>query len=209
MLRNNNRVLIILVKEPVAGKVKTRLARSLGPDTAASVYRKMAERIWSATEAGYGRWLVYAPADAGDGIKGWLPGADCYLPQVEGDFGIRLSEAVRAAFEAGAEAVIVVGTDVPELSSKKIEHAFAQLEAHPAVLGPSPDGGYWSIGLKRHCAEAFQGITWSSSDTFRQTFEALSRCGLAPHCLESLRDVDTVEDLSAFPDLLDDAREES
>jgi uncharacterized protein len=209
-VENNRKVLIILVKDPAPGKVKTRLAHSLGPERAASVYRKMAEGIWRTTAgAGYRRWLVFAPAGADDRIKRWLPGADLYVQQVEGDLGNRLSEAFRAAFEAGAEAAIAVGTDVPELSSARIEHAFGQLESYPAVLGPSPDGGYWSIGLKRHCPEAFQEIAWSGPDTFRQTFEALSRCGLAPLCLESLRDVDNLEDLCAFPYLLDGAGEES
>jgi uncharacterized protein len=203
----DNRVLIILVKEPVPGKVKTRLALSVGSAAAASIYRKMAERIWRATASPeYVRWLMFAPADAGACIKGWLPGADRYLPQAEGDLGDRLADAFRNAFEAGAQSVIAVGTDVPDLSSGSICYAFGQLEAHPAVLGPSPDGGYWSIGLRRHCVQAFQGIPWSSPNTFLRTVQALSRCGLTPRCLESLQDVDNLEDLQAFPYLLDGVR---
>lgn len=137
----------------------------------------------------------YAPADAGDAVRAWLGDGPLYLPQAEGDLGARMKDAFLRAFKDGAERVVIVGSDLPEVSASLLRRAFEQLDAHPAVVGPARDGGYYLLGLRGMIEGIFEGIEWSTSSVLRETLERLRGAGVEPATLEVLADVDTVDDL--------------
>jgi len=197
--RSSN-VLLVFAKKPVPGTVKTRLAKDVGHEEAARLYRLMAERTWSRTAGpGYERWLVFEPGSESEWMKNWLPGADCYLPQVDGDLGNRLRAAFEHAFGAGAHAVAVIGTDSPNVAWEDINGAFDLLKAgHEAVLGPSADGGYWLLALSSFEPHVFEDIVWSTGEVAEQTRARIAARGLKFAELRTVRDIDGVDDLESL-----------
>jgi rSAM/selenodomain-associated transferase 1 len=191
--------LLVFVKAPRPGAVKTRLATVLGAEGAAALYRAMAEEEFRRTaprDREYARTLVFDPPDAAEEIGRWLPG-EALAPQRGGDLGQRMSSAFAAAFAAGARRVALIGTDVPACGRDQVTEALASLEAHDVVLGPTHDGGYYLIALDRPRPELFQAIPWSTPSVLPATAERAGVLGLGLRMLDPLRDVDTVEDVRA------------
>ncbi|HEV2146923.1 MAG TPA: TIGR04282 family arsenosugar biosynthesis glycosyltransferase, partial [Longimicrobiaceae bacterium] len=137
----------------------------------------------------------FTPADAGEAVRGWLGEPAAYLPQREGGLGERMRGAFEEAFAAGYRRVVIVGSDLPGLSAGLLRRAFALLDAHEAVLGPARDGGYYLLGLRRPVPELFEGIAWSTGEVFAATVARLRQARIEPALLETLADVDEVEDL--------------
>jgi uncharacterized protein len=188
-------LLVVFVKSPRPGFVKTRLAAAVGAVHAAALYRAMAERVLEATRGdGHGRAVFFDPPDGRADVEAWLPGETC-VAQSAGDLGVRMASAFRWAFDGGATKVVLIGTDAPELSRDDIERAFEALGGHDVVLGPSFDGGYYLIGLRQPAPALFDGITWSTPAVLGQTLELAESLGLTTTPLPARGDVDTVEDL--------------
>eukprot|EP01025_Chloroclados_australasicus_P069588 TRINITY_DN9842_c0_g1_i1.p2 TRINITY_DN9842_c0_g1~~TRINITY_DN9842_c0_g1_i1.p2 ORF type:complete len:209 (-),score=18.65 TRINITY_DN9842_c0_g1_i1:265-798(-) len=140
-----------------------------------------------------------------DLMEGWLRslGMDAeVLPQeMTDDFGARMHAAFRATFDQGVEKVIVLGTDVPGLSSSVIEKASSLLESYDVVVGPAADGGYYLIGLRSAHKRLFEDVAWSTSTVLESTVTRAAECGLqlAPlSSLPTLQDLDEREDLEAW-----------
>jgi rSAM/selenodomain-associated transferase 1 len=190
---------LVFVRGPVRGTVKTRLAASLGADAALRIYRRLAEHTLreAAALAGDGVQVRvhHTPANAGDAVRAWLGADAVYLPQAEGDLGARMEDAFARAFAGGAERVVIVGSDLPALSAGLLRRAFDLLDAHPAVLGPARDGGYYLLGLTHPVAGIFDGIAWSTADVLAATFARFRAAGIEPVLLETLADVDEAGDL--------------
>lgn len=201
--RASTPVLVVFARNPELGRVKSRLAKDVGAEAAARVYRILAEGVWRETAPrGFARWLFFTPAGEEALVRGWLAGADCYLPQPDAeDLGLRLGFAFDAAFRSGADKVVVVGTDIPELTGVLIERAFQALEGHSAVLGPSRDGGFWLLGLRAPGRASFEGIEWGTSKAGEGMLVSLRNAGHSVAKLPMLTDVDTVQDLNLFPQL--------
>ncbi len=193
--------MLVFVRAPARGRVKTRLAASVGDDAALRVYRRLAEHTLreAAALAGEGvRVRVHhTPANAGEAVHAWLGDGPAYLPQAEGDLGARMEDAFARAFAAGAERVVIVGSDLPDLSADLLRRAFGLLDAHPAVLGPARDGGYYLLGLTRLVPGIFRGIAWSTSGVLAATLDRFRAAGIEPAMLEELADVDEAGDLPA------------
>lgn len=191
------RTLLVFVKRPRPGEVKTRLAADLGDDGAAAVYRALAEaEIASTRPRGreYERRFLYAPADAGREVADWLRG-ESVAPQEGEDLGARMAAAFEGAFRAGAERVAIIGSDVPWVTRARVKAAFAGLDAGDVVLGPCDDGGYYLLALSRPRPELFQGIAWSTSTVLQSTLDRAQAHGLRVVMLEPLPDVDTLADV--------------
>ena len=191
--------LIVFVKAPRPGAVKTRLAAALGPDAAAGLYRAMAgeEIRRTAPRSGeYERTFFFAPADARAEIADWLPG-EALAPQEEGDLGARMSAAFASAFAGGARRVVIVGTDVPACGREHVAEALRSLDDHDLVLGPTHDGGYYLIALDRPRPALFQSIPWSTPSVLPATAERAGVLGLAVRMLDPLPDIDTLADVKA------------
>ena len=184
--------LVVMVKEPVAGRVKTRLAREVGTVRATSFYRTTSTALLTRVNRP-GRWhtqLAVAP-DAAVNSRAWHNYSR--RRQGNGDLGKRMQ---RILDTEPPGPVVVIGTDVPTVTATHIAAALKSLGSHDAVFGPSPDGGYWLVGFKRRprIPRAFASVKWSSRDTLAHTLANLS--GLSVACIETLADVDEAGDLA-------------
>jgi len=181
-----------MVKEPVVGKVKTRLAREVGAVRAAAFYRAASSAVL-ARIGRRDRWRTELDVTPDRAVSsGIWPRILPRRAQGGGDLGQRMQ---RVMDTAPPGPVVVVGTDVPSIRSAHIAAALKALGSHDAVFGPSPDGGYWLVGLKRRprVPRAFHSVTWSSREALEQTLANLS--GLSVAHIASLPDVDEARDL--------------
>lgn len=199
------RVVILMARAPEHGRVKTRLAATIGADEALAAYRHLAEhtvrclREFARRRGNIRLGIACTPDSAGPLMADWLGHDLAVTPQGEGDLGARMERVVLATLEGGAEQVFLVGTDCPYLTPTLLEEAMVQLDTHEVVMGPTEDGGYYLAGLAaRRAGEVigalFRGIPWSSPDTFARTLAALDRIGARVGRLPRLADIDTADD---------------
>lgn len=192
-------ILIIFIKYPQAGFVKTRLAKEIGKVKAGLVYRLFVETILARTkDKSFKRIIFYTPTHKRKDVQEWL-GSNLYLyPQKGRDLGEKLSGAFEFAFKNGAKRVVVIGTDSPTLNKKVIRAAFERLRTTPCVLGPSFDGGYYLLGLASFYRQIFQHIEWGSDKVFRQTLESLKKLKIKFSLLDEDLDIDNINDLMSL-----------
>lgn len=186
--------LIIFVKAPVAGRVKTRLAASLGAGRAAAIYRRLTAN--TIAHAAGGRWRTALAVDPATSLRGCSPLWPAELrrmAQGKGDLGARMRRLIDAA---PAGPVVIIGSDAPALRARHIHAAFKALEGADAVFGPAPDGGYWLIGLARRRGRApdFRGVRWSSAHALDDTKQRLAP-SFRVTMLGVLADIDDAGDL--------------
>ena len=183
------RHLVVFAKAPRLGRVKSRLARDIGPVAAWAFYRRTLASVLRRL-AGRGRWRAWVAVtpDAGAARQALRPAGWTVIPQGEGDLGDRMDRAMR---RLPPGPVVIVGTDIPGLSRRHVEAAFAALGRHDAVFGPASDGGYWLVGLRRRprVARLFANVRWSSEHALADTLANLGPGQTAAH-LEVLEDVD-------------------
>jgi hypothetical protein len=199
---SGNEVLLLFVRYPEAGRVKTRLIPALGADGAAALYERMAgaiaRRVAGWRRDGLRRVAVVEAAGRVAAVGEWLGESFTAAAQVEGDLGVRLSAAFDVAFDAGGRRVVAIGSDCLDLTPELLDEAFDTLGRVDAVIGPALDGGYYLIGLRRPIPTAFSAIPWSTPETLPATLDRLQREGASLHLLPPLRDLDTPEDLDAL-----------
>lgn len=190
--------ILIFTRYPVPGETKTRLASKLGPVRAADVHRRLAERIFSTVKYYSTRFGAQAICcwDGGNEkkIRRWIRWSIPLWPQETGDIGKRMYLAFARAFKEGAGPVVLIGSDICDLAPSHFREAFESLKSRDLVLGPSLDGGYWLVGMKRR-VDVFKGIHWSTEKVFQQTLDLAARSGLTVHSMRPLADIDTPEDL--------------
>lgn len=193
------RRLLIFLKAPASGQVKTRLAQAVGDAAAAAIYRACAELTLQRLSAFQYDAIIYVdPPKALETVRAWVGRQWTLLPQQGATLGDRLADATQQTFHLGAKHVVVVGTDSPWLRPTDIETAFAALETADVTLGPTEDGGYYLIGLSRHLPALFAQIPWSSSRVFRVTQTNAKTLGLRLSILPAGYDVDYVDDVRRF-----------
>jgi len=190
--------LIILLKAPVRGLVKTRLAVELGADAALAIYRQLLDGVLREMAAINEVELHYAPASEHALIITLLKPGWNHHPQAEGDLGMRMQQAFERAFQTGAQRVVMIGTDCPEVNVTDIHAAWEALSQHDLVLGPAEDGGYWLIGMKQPQPELFNGIHWSTGSVLAETTARAQQLRLRYQLLRTLSDVDTKADWDAY-----------
>jgi rSAM/selenodomain-associated transferase 1 len=192
--------LIIFVKAPRRGTVKTRLARAIGEEAARAAYEKMVEELIERLVPLTSVELRFAPDDAITEITRWRRRDWSLRPQGEGDLGKRLERAFADAFANGAQYVAVIGSDCPAIRVEDIQSAWTVLGTNDVVLGPARDGGYWLIGLREPRPTLFQAIDWSTNRVLKQTLRRARARNLAVELLRELSDVDTESDWLKFLD---------
>lgn len=188
-----HKTVVVMLKEPRPGRVKTRLGREVGMGQAAwwfrlqalSLLRRIRDPRWDVV-------LAVAPDRAGLQSRVWpidLP----RIPQGHGDLGARMVRAMRGSAPGP---VCVIGADIPGLDAPQIAAAFAALGRYHAVFGPATDGGFWLVGLK-HPLQApkrlFEGVRWSSEHALADSLATLGDLSVAQ--IQNLQDVDTAADL--------------
>ena len=185
-----------MLKEPRAGRVKTRLGKDIGMVPAAWWFRHQSRRLLRELEDP--RWtitLAISPDKAAFGKRIW-PAELPRIPQGQGDLGKRMR---RQFVNAPRGPVCIIGADVPDISKTHVQTAFKTLASHDWVFGPAADGGYWLIGAKRISAFAprvFQNVRWSTRHALADTIKTLPDARIA--LIDTLRDVDTLSDLKKF-----------
>jgi rSAM/selenodomain-associated transferase 1 len=208
-------LLILFVKYPEPGRVKTRLAAGVGPEQAAAIYQDLVERAWRAASdwcrhaphssssppPSRTLWLYFDPPSRESEMKAWFARYPSppdlpiiWIAQPEGDLGERLEYVFDKAFKEGFSAVSAIGTDCPSLTAKGLETASLRLRLSDAVIGPAADGGYYLIGLTRYHPNAFRKIPWSSTQTLAATLAALRLLSWNVAELPMLHDIDTQAD---------------
>ncbi|MGH7717605.1 MAG: TIGR04282 family arsenosugar biosynthesis glycosyltransferase [Gemmatimonadaceae bacterium] len=197
---DRNRLLIIFARAPELGRVKTRMAAELGDAAALAIYRFMAGQVidCARSAAGYHTIVAYDPPDAGPTMRAWLGPSLTLRPQCDGDLGTRMSSAIGDGIAGGAHAVVVIGTDCPEISAPDIQNAFERLDHADLVIGPARDGGYYLIGMSRLHTCVFDGVPWSDPDTLRVTLARAAAASLSVALLDLRRDIDTAADWHAW-----------
>ena len=185
--------IVFMLKAPVAGQVKTRLASQIGEEKALAAYRALVEHLLTSLEDWRRMEIHYAPSTAEDLMIDWLGEKYTFYPQVEGGLGVRMHSASSAAFERGAEAVILLGGDCPYVDQSLIEAAAGALDNHDVAIGPATDGGYYLLAFKRPAPELFQGVNWSTETVFEETRQRILANQLLAKTLPTLEDVDDLD----------------
>jgi len=199
--------LVLFAKEPVAGRVKTRLAKEIGDDAALRLYTAFLSDLAAAMPAD--EWeavLAAAEEPIGPHLAATFAGGWGFTLQGEGSLGDRLSRTFRAAFEDGVEACAVAGSDAPMLNRGVAREAFAALvNDADVVFAPAPDGGYSLVGLSSAVdpERVFRDVRWSTSHALADTRGAAEREGYRVALLPELLDVDESRDLAALRTALD------
>ena len=201
MRQNPATVVVLFVRLPVPGRVKTRLAAGLGVEGACCLYQAMvADILCMLGSCGLPIHLLYDEGDDRAVPQAWRNAAARVQLQRGGDIGERMATACADCFAAGSDQAILIGSDIPGLDSETIQAARAALVTHDAALAPAVDGGYGLIALKRSRfrPEVFGNIPWSTGDVLRITMQRFADLGLSVGLLPELRDIDTLDDLRAY-----------
>lgn len=179
------------------GYVKTRLAATVGNDEALRIYHILLDKTRAAALShGGARWLWYSDVAAGG--DAWAAADFEKRVQFPGDLGERMSHAFREGFAAGATSAVIVGSDCPELSPAILSEAFSALETNDFTVGPTPDGGYYLLGMRQYQPAVFEQIAWSTEAVFPATIERIKTLGATLHLLPILSDVDNETDWNAY-----------
>ena len=200
---------IVFVKNPVPGQVKTRLTPYLSPEQAASLYRAFLVDWCNAlsTISTAHRIIAYTPPEGLSALQTLIGEDPVYIPQVGASLGERLIAAARWACDQGYTKFLFVGSDSPTLPIEYVEHTLDLLESRDVVIGPSVDGGYYLIGFSKHGASLsiptiFEGIAWSTEVVFRRTLEKIQAVNARLGLLPPWYDVDTPTGLQLLRDHL-------
>src|SRR4030095_16841666 len=181
--------LIIFLRFPERGKVKTRLAETAGDDTALKVYQELsAITLHLAASLFIPTYLFYENRLPDELIPSFH-----YLQQIEGDLGEKIVAAFDNVLQLHQKAIII-GSDCPEITPADILHAIHLLDRNEIVIGPTVDGGYYLLGCKEKVPALFESIEWSTSVVFQQTIEKIEEQGFTYSLLRTLSDIDTEDD---------------
>lgn len=183
---------VVFARWPQAGKVKTRLAGAYGKDGAARIYRRLLDHT------------IAAANGSGLPVELRVTGASC--EQFEEEFGPGIAARDQGMGDLGARLArieppaLVIGSDLPALSSQLLRDAARALASHDIVIGPARDGGYWLIGLRHACPWLFTDMAWSSPQVLGETLARLEARGVTSALLPELADVDEPDDLADWPE---------
>ena len=192
--------LIVFVKNPIPGSVKTRLQVRYAPERVAALYTAFVRDVLARAESidVDRRVIAFDPPDAESEVRALFGGGEAQwqcVPQVQDDLGARMREALVQQLDAGASAAVLIGSDIPSLPAYHITQAFDLLRIKDVVLGPSTDGGYYLVGVSRPIPEIFEDVEWSTSSVLTRTIDRVQRAGNTLGLVSPWFDVDTPEEL--------------
>lgn len=187
-----NDALLIFIKNPQLGKVKTRLAATEGDERALHIYRELLRHTREVTrQAAATRYLYYSQHI--DEQDDWQASDFTKRVQAPGDLGHRMASAFEEVL-AQHDRAVIVGSDCAQLRIEHVQQAFEALDSYDVVLGPADDGGYYLLGMKTLHRELFEGIDWSTDAVADQTRRAVANKSLILTELPTLSDIDYIED---------------
>ena len=183
--------LIVFVKNPEKGKVKTRLAADVGEEKALKIYYDLLEFSKSLIYSGLSTYIFHSPVL----LQGLFWGGAKNKLQAKGDLGLKMSTAIQEVLNDGNDKVCVIGSDCFEITQEHIKEAFKALDKNDLVFGPAKDGGYYLVGMDKLQNAIFEEMPWSQSDLLQTTLTKAKNLNLNYELLEELSDVDYVTDL--------------
>lgn len=196
----NNQALIIFIKNPELGKVKSRLAAEVGEENALAVYREMLRHTEQVTRAlPFEKFVFYSDfIDEDDNFS-----RQYFQKSLQSgeNLGLRMTRAFQEVFGKGFGPVCIIGSDCYELQPSHLHEAFFHLIKNDFVIGPAKDGGYYLLGMKELDVGIFQDIVWSTETVFFETLNYVKKRRKTYQLLQSLRDVDTADDLGTLEKL--------
>ncbi len=191
---NSKNLIIIFAKNPIPGKVKTKLAREIGDERALQVYLQLLEHTHKvAHDVSADKQVFYSDCLEEFDILDYFKFSKKL--QEGQDYGEKMHNAMKSAFDEGYEHVVILGSDCIELSNRLVEEAFEALKNVDCVLGPATDGGYYLIGLKVLQDFLFQDKTWNNPDMLLDTLLDLQNAQMSYHLLPTLNDIVSKQDL--------------
>ena len=195
----NKNIVIVFVRNPELGKVKTRLAKTIGNENALKIYTILLKHTESVLQKVSCDKVVYYSEEIQSND---LWDATRYQKKLQqgANLGARMQNAFETAFKNSYEKVVIVGSDLFDLKPSHIEDAFSALENNEVVLGPSLDGGYYLLGMKKMHPTVFKNKEWGTDSVLESTLKNLNQQNVK--LLEALNDIDTFEDLEAQAELL-------
>jgi len=186
--------IILFVRNPELGKVKTRLARDIGDELALKVYKQLLVHTHAITcDLACDKYVFYTDSISQADI--WNDKNYFKRLQTGNDLGEKMQQAFQALFNTGYDKVVIIGSDCPGLTSHLIESAFDLLDAAKVVLGPAADGGYYLLGMTFMIEDLFKNKQWSTSSVFKDSIDNLIHKHIKYSILTVLHDIDTKEDL--------------
>jgi uncharacterized protein len=191
----SKRLLMLFVRNPELGKVKTRLAASVGPETALDIYLHLLRHTRDITQELPMDKVVYYSERIEENDLWPDQLYQKKLQPAAGDLGDKMKAAFEAAFADGYTSVVIIGSDCQQLTADIINEAFEGLENHEVVIGPALDGGYYLLGMQHLHPELFENKRWSTEHVFPDTLYDIERLHLSHTLLPYLSDVDKLEDL--------------
>ena len=192
--------LLLFVKAPQAGQVKTRLGKSIGFSQSCQLYRQFGLDLVQRLQTLKIPLLIFFAPQAGlPIIQSWL-GNHRYFPQQGDDLGDRMAHAFETGFQLGFQQLMILGSDSPDVPLSYLNQGIEALKLNQSVLGPSDDGGYYTLGFSptSWCPSVFQEMAWSTESVYPQSLEILRSQSSPVHILPAWYDVDTLEDLQNF-----------
>lgn len=199
-IMGNKSLLLVFAKNPILGKVKTRLAKSIGKEKALEIYKALLKKTASVLEV-----LEVLEVDIHLYYSDYIEKDDFFstiATQKKTQTGKQLGERMSNAFRESLisyDKVVIIGTDLWTLEIQDIKNAFKALEHHAAVIGPSTDGGYYLLGLTEVMPQIFLNKQWGTSSVLPNTLRDLK--SVKHHLLSEKNDIDTFSDLEEHPTL--------
>ena len=185
-------LVMVFTRNPELGKVKTRLAKTIGDQSALNIYKFLLEHTEKIIKfLNCDKAVFYSIEIRHNDL--WNESIYQKYQQQGDDLGIRMSNAFQNAFENDYEKVVIVGSDLFDLKAKHIEDAFSKLNNHDVVIGPAQDGGYYLLGMKNLHADLFSNKVWGTSSVFKDTINDLKTESV--FLLDQLNDIDTYDDM--------------
>ncbi len=198
MVKTGTECVLLFVKSPEKGKVKSRLSDAIGEEMALALYRHFVlDTVETLKKERCPFKVCFFPPDSQEMVASWLGNSLTYTPQLGEDLGKRMENAFHQVFSAGFSRAIIIGSDIPDLPVAVLNEALESLKTSDAVIGPAVDGGYYLIGFKKDTVlpDVFRGRTWSTNTVLPETMGLFKRSAYRVHRLPEWRDVDTLEDL--------------
>jgi rSAM/selenodomain-associated transferase 1 len=196
------KAIIVFVKNPEPGKVKTRLAKDIGDAAAVDAYRQLLRHTHDVViPFAAGKFIFYA--DSINRLDLWETNLFYKQMQHGNDLGERMQHAFSFLFELGYERVLIIGSDYPQLSTAHLNHAFELLETHEVCVGPADDGGYYLLGLRTVQPPFFSNKAWGTDTVYQSTINDAAEAGLTVAVTEQLKNVETLTDWEELKELLD------
>lgn len=197
---DKTRKAILFVKVPVIGKVKTRLGTDIGMENSCHIYRLLLQHQVNVLKTSGIPYCVYYAGTPVETLIDTIGSDSVLYSQCDGNLGEKMKRGILDQFHKGADQIILMGSDIPDITSDILVSAFEKLNLADAVIGPSDDGGYYCIGFNRESfhGAVFEGVEWSTDGVYEETVDKFKTQHMLYKHISNLYDIDTLSDVNRY-----------